>query len=211
VRHDHAIGASRGGGGIDFGRVFLIVIGIHAAIGLGVLWMAKTDAGQQFAKTYNIKLFEPPKPPEPDKKVADEPPPPPPPKIDKPIEAPKVASAAPSAAAAAPSIGGGALGSSWGGKFAGGNFDGPEGAFHAGVTRVFREAYQQPSTSFGAAEIEMVVGGSGQVQSYKLAKSSGDASNDQALLAAAQKVQARGVPAPPEGKSREVTVRFFPR
>jgi len=202
VKHHGAIGASRGGGGIDFGRVFLIVIGIHAAIGLGVLWMAKTDAGRQFAKTYNIKLFQPPKPPEPEKKVADEPPPPPP-KVEKPIEAPKVASAA-------PSIGGGAIGSSWGGKFAGGNFDGPEGAFHAGVTRLFREAYQQPSTSFGAAEIELTVSGAGAVQSFRLAKSSGDAADDQALLEAARKVQTRGVPAPPENKPREVTVRFLP-
>lgn len=209
MKHHHTIGGSRGGNSIDFGRVFLIVIGIHAAIGLGVLWMAKTDAGRQFAKTYNIKLFEPPKPPEPEKKLADEPPPPPPPKMEKPIEAPKVASAAP-AAAAAPSIGGGAIGSSWGGKFAGGNFDGPEGAFHAGVTRIFREAYQQPSTSFGPAELELTVAGNGQVQSYKLTKSSGESTNDQALLAAAQKVQARGVPAPPENKPRDVTVRFLP-
>ena len=208
MKHHGAIGASRGGGGIDFGRVFLIVIGIHAAIGLGVLWMAKTDAGRQFAKTYNIKLFQPPKPPEPEKKVADEPPPPPP-KVEKPIEAPKVASAAPSGPAA-PSIGGGAIGSSWGGKFAGGNFDGPEGAFHAGVTRLFREAYQQPSTNFGAAEIELTVSGAGAVQSFRLAKSSGDSADDQALLEAARKVQARGVPAPPENKPREVTVRFLP-
>jgi len=209
VRHQ-AIGASRGGGGIDFGRVFLIVVAIHAAIGLGVLWMAKTDAGRQFAKTYNIKLFQPEKPPEPEKKTADEPPPPPPPKIDKPLEAPKLAAAAPSGAAA-PSIGGGgSIGSSWGGKFAGGNFDGPEGAFHAGVTRIFREAYQQPSTNFGPAELELTVNGTGQVQSYRLTKSSGESTNDQALLAAAQKVQARGLPAPPENRARAVTVRFFP-
>lgn len=210
MKHHHTIGGRRGGGSIDFGRVFLIVIGIHAAIGLGVLWMAKTDAGRQFAKTYNIKLFEPPKPPEPEKKVADEPPPPPPPKMEKPIEAPKVASTAP-AAAAAPSIGGGAPGSSWGGKFAGGNFDGPEGAFHAGVTRVFREAYQEPKTNFGPAELELTVAGDGQVRAYKLTRSSGESTNDQALLAAAQKVQGRGLPAPPENKPRQVTVRFFPR
>lgn len=208
MRHQ-AIGGSRGGGSIDFGRVFLIVIGIHAALGLGVLWMAKTDAGRQFAKTYNIKLFQPQKPPEPEKKTADEPPPPPPPKLERPIEAPKLASSAPSAAAA-PSIGGGNVGSSWGGKFAGGNFDGPEGAFHAGVTRVFREAYQEPTTSFGPAEVELTVAGSGRVQSYKLTKSSGDATDDQALLAAAQKVQSRGLPAPPENRPRAVTVRLYP-
>ena len=126
-------------------------------------------------------------------------------------ELPKVASAPPTGAVAAPKIGGGAPGASWGGKFAGGNFDGPEGAFHAGVTRVFRDAYQQPKTEFGAAEVELTVSGSGQVSSFRLAKSSGDPTNDQALLAAARTVQSRGVPAPPESKPRAVTVRFYPR
>jgi len=110
----------------------------------------------------------------------------------------------------APSIGAGQVGSSWSGKFAGPNFEGPEGAFHAGVTRMFREAYQQPKTNFGPAELELIVSGSGQVQSYRPTKSSGDATDDQALLAAAQRVQARGVPAPPENRKREVTVRFYP-
>jgi TonB family protein len=212
VKHHGAIGESRKSeGGFDFGRVFLIVVGIHALFGLGLLWMAKTSTGQQFAKTYNIKLFQPEKPPEPEKQVAEEPPPPPPPVEMPKTELPKVSSAPPSGAVAAPKIGGGAPGASWSGKFAGGNFDGPEGAFHAGVTRVFREAYQQPKTEFGAAEVELTVSGSGQVSSFRLAKSSGDATNDQALLAAARSVQSRGVPTPPENKPRAVTVRFYPR
>lgn len=213
MKHHGAIGESRrGGGGFDFGRVFLIVVGIHALFGAGLLWMANTSSGQQFAKTYNIKLFEPEKPPEPEQEVAEQPPPPPPPAVEAPkVEMPQVASAAPSAAVAAPKIGGGAPGASWGGKFAGGNFDGPEGAFHAGVTRVFRDAYQQPKTDFGAAEVELTVSGSGKVSSFRLAKSSGDPANDQALLTAARAVQTRGVPAPPENRPRAVTVRFYPR
>ena len=213
MKHHGAIGESRGGGSFEFGRVFLIVVGIHVLFGLGLLWMAKTGAGQNFAKTYNIKLFQPEKPPEPEKKeVAEEPPPPPPPPVEAPkAELPQVSSAPPSGGVAAPTIGGGAPGANWTGKFAGGSFDGPEGAFHAGVTRLFREAYQQPQTNFGAAEVELTVSGSGQVSSFRLAKSSGDPTNDQALLAAASSVQSRGVPAPPESRARAVTVRFYPR
>jgi TonB family protein len=213
VKHHGAIGETRGGGSFDFGRVFLVVVGIHVLFGLGLLWMAKTGAGQNFAKTYNIKLFQPEKPPEPDKKeVAEEPPPPPPPPVEAPkTELPQVGAAPPAGGVAAPTIGGGAPGGSWSGKFAGGSFDGPEGAFHAGVTRLFREAYQQPPANFGAAEVELTVSGSGKVSSFRLARSSGDATNDQALLAAARIVQQRGVPAPPENRPRAVTVKFYPR
>ena len=213
MKHHGAIGETRGGGSFDFGRVFLVVVGIHVLFGLGLLWMAKTGAGQNFAKTYNIKLFQPEKPPEPDKKeVAEEPPPPPPPPVEAPkTELPQVGAAPPAGGVAAPTIGGGAPGGSWSGKFAGGSFDGPEGAFHAGVTRLFREAYQQPPANFGAAEVELTVSGSGKVSSFRLARSSGDATNDQALLAAARIVQQRGVPAPPENRPRAVTVKFYPR
>lgn len=214
MKHHGTIGRSRGGSGIDFGRVFAIVIAIHALFGAGLLWLAKTSSGQQFAKTYNIKLFEPEKPPEPEPETqtAEEPPPPPPPVESPQVQAPQVVSAPPTGGSApAPTIGGGAPGSSWSGKFAGGNFDGPEGAFHAGVTRVFRDAYQEPETQFGAAEVELTVAGSGSVRSFRLTKSSGDPANDQAILAAARSVQQRGVPAPPESKPRAVTVRLYPR
>jgi len=211
MRHSHSIGESRGGGGFDFGRVFLIVIGIHVLIGLGVLWMAKTSTGQQFAKTYNIKLFQPEKPPEPEHAEEPPPPPPPPPMEAPKVEAPKVAATAPSGGGPAPSIGGGSVGSSWGGKFAGDTFEGPEGAFHAGVTRVFREAYRDPQTDFGPASIELTVSGSGAVQSFRLTKSSGDSANDQAILTAARTVQERGLPPPPDNKARAVTVDLYPR
>jgi TonB family protein len=211
VKHSRSIGESRGGGGFDFGRVFLIVIGVHLLFGLGLLLMAKTSAGQQFAKTYNIKLFQPEKPPEPEEAEKPPPPPPPPPMEAPKVDTPQVASAAPTAAAA-PSIGGGgSMGSSWNGRFAGDSFDGPEGAFHAGVTRIFREAYQDPQTNFGAASVELVVSGSGAVQSFRLTKSSGDSANDQAILTAARTVQERGLPAPPENKARAVTVDLYPR
>ena len=207
----HEIGGRRGGSNFDFGRVFAIVVGIHVLFGLGLLWMAKTSTGQQFAKKYEIKLFQPEKPPEPPPpEVAKEPPPPPPPIEAPKVETPQVAANAPSAAPA-PTIGGGAPGSSWNGRFAGESFEGPEGAFHAGVTRVFREAYQEPSTTFGPAEVELTVSGSGAVRAYRLAKSSGDPTNDEAILAAARAVQARGLPAPPENRARAVTVHLTPR
>jgi TonB family protein len=210
MKHSARIGGSRGGGGFDFGRVFLIVIGIHLLFGLGLLWMAKTSTGQQFAKTYNIKLFQPEKPPEPETAEKPPPPPPPPPMEAPKVETPQVASAAPAAAAAA-SIGGGAPGSSWSGKFAGESFDGPEGAFHAGVTRVFREAYRDPETDFGPATLELTVSGTGAVQSFRLTQSSGDSANDQAILTAARTVQERGLPAPPDNRARAVTVNLYPR
>lgn len=214
MKHHGTIGASRrGGGGFDFGRVFAIVIGIHALFGAGLLWMAKTTAGQQFAKTYDIKLFQPEKPPEPEPETetAEEPPPPPPPVQTPDTPPPQVAAVAAPSAATAPTIGGGAPGSSWSGKFAGGSFDGPEGAFHAGVTRLFREAYREPETQFGAAEVELTVAGNGGVRGFRLTKSSGDSTNDQAILAAARALQERGVPAPPESRPRAVTVRLYPR
>jgi TonB family protein len=210
VKHHGNIGGSRGGGTFDFGRVFLIVIGIHVLFGGGLLWMAKTSAGQQFAKTYNIKLFQPEKPPEPETAQEPPPPPPPPPAEAPKVETPQVAAVAPSSAPS-PSIGGGTPGSSWSGKFAGESFDGPEGAFHAGVTRLFREAYKEPQSDFGAAAIELTVAGSGAVESFRLTKSSGDAGNDQAILTAARDVQSRGLPAPPDNRARAVTVNLYPR
>lgn len=214
MKHHRTLGGTRrGAAGFDFGRVFAIVVAIHALFGGGLLWLAKTSAGQQFAKTYDIKLFQPEPKPEPEPPQTAEEPPPPPPPIETPkIEAPKLA-AAPSAAATAPapSIGGGAPGTSWSGRFAGDSFDGPDGAFHAGVTRVFRDAYREPAGEFGAAEVELTVGGTGTVRSYRLAKSSGSSANDQALLDAARRVQTSGLPAPPENKPRAVTVRLFPR
>lgn len=212
----HRIGGGRDDTGFQFGRVFLIVVGLHAVVGLGVLWLAKTSAGQQFAKTYDIKLFtpEPPEQPEEPPKPEEAPPPPPPPLETPQVEAPKLAATAPSAAPPAPTIGGGGAGrggANWsGGRFVGGFGDGPEGAFHAGITRLFREAYREPATSFGPAEILLDVSGSGEVRSFRLAKSSGDPSNDRALLEAARAVQARGTPPPPESKGREVKVRFYP-
>lgn len=215
MKHHKAIGGSRGGGGFDFGRVFLIVIGIHALFGGGLLWMAKTTAGQNFAKTYDIKLFQPEKPPEPEETEVAETPPPPPPPVEAPkVETPQVASVPSAGSAPAPTIGGGgggAPGSSWGGRFAGDGFDGPDGAFHAGVTRAFRDAYREPQTTFGPAEVELNVAGTGHVRSFRLIRSSGDDDNDQALLDAARQLQSKGLPAPPESKARAVTVRLYPR
>jgi len=195
-------------------KVFAIVVGIHALIGGGLLWLARTQSGQDFAKVYDIKLFQPEKPPEPEK---PETPPPPPPPMEKPLEAPPVAAAAvaaPAPAAAGPAVGGSAVGGlNWGGgRFVGGFEDGPLGAFHASVTSRFRDAYHEPAKSeqFGPAKVELTVDANGGVRSYRLAQSSGSSVNDQALLAAAEVVKQRGVGAPPDSKARVVSVNFVP-
>ena len=132
--------------------------------------------------------------------------------VKAPIEAPKVASIAP-AAAPAPQISGAMrAGNSWGGKFVGGLEEGPLGAFHASVLGSFRSAYQEPAKEerFGPAVLEVQVAASGQVLSYRLARSSGSQLNDRALLDAAERVKQKGVAAPPEQKARVVTVNFVP-
>ncbi len=203
----------------NFTGVFAAVIGLHLLVGGGGLWLAKTQAGKEFARVYNVTIFEPPKPAE-EAKV--EPPPPPPVEEAPAIEAPAMDTPAVSAPAAslasaveaAPAIGsaGAGGGINWEGKFAGaGAFDGPEGAFHAAVTGRFRKYYREPSESFGAASLELQVGGQGSVESYRLVKSSGNPTNDQAILTAASRIQAEGVGIdPPENRGRVVTVRFVP-
>jgi len=201
------------GTGFPLARTFAVVVVLHVGVGGGLLWLAKTASGQAFAKTYNIKLFEPPKPPPPP--TAEQPPPPPPPPK---VESPDVPQAPPSAAAVAtaapsaalPSIGGG--GSGWNsGKFVGDSLvKGPDGAFNASVMGRFRKHYHEPPETFGSAELELGVSGSGVVNSFRLVHSSGSPTNDQAILQAAQQVQTEGVSAPPDGKGRVVTVRFIP-
>jgi len=201
-----------------FVTVFAVVIALHAGVGAGVFWLAKTQSGREFARVYKVSLFEPPKPEEIEKPEVEPPPPPP-------VEEPKIAEvaapaapapiAAPVAAAAvsaapAPSIGGG--GTNWSGKFAGADaFDGPEGAFHAAVTGRFRRYYVEPPEQFGPAELELRVSGRGAIDRYRLARSSGSERNDQAILVAAQRVQSEGLGiTPPEERGRIVTVRFVP-
>jgi hypothetical protein len=79
------------------------------------------------------------------------------------------------------------------------------------VTGRFRKYYSEPPDSFGPAELELSVSGTGAVRSFRLVKSSGNAKNDQAILDAASHVQSEGVGvAPPENHARLVTVRFVP-
>lgn len=201
------------GSSFPLAKVFIVVIALHVVVGGGGLWLAKTQSGQEFARVYKIKLFDPPKPPE---ETEPEPPPPPPPPVEQAVveQAPQVATpvvaSAPVAAAPAPTIGGGG-GANWGGKFAGAGFGGPEGAFHAAVTGRFRKHYSEPPDPFGAAELEVTVGADGAVRAYRLVKSSGNAKNDQAILQAASRVQAEGLGIqPPEERGRIVKVRFTP-
>lgn len=198
------------GGGFPIGAVFAFVVALHVVGAAGVYWLAKTTAGQAFAKQYKIKLFQ--EAPEPERQAEQEPPPPPPPKIEPqapPPSTPQVA-ALPQAAPAVggPMVGGG--GWSAGGKFLNRLGEGPEGIFNASVMGRFRQYYKEPPDPFGAAELELIVSENGAVRSYRLRKSSGHDGNDRAILEAAARVQSAGVSAPPDGKPRAVTVRFIP-
>jgi len=134
-------------GGFPLGKTLVIVLALHAVVGGFVAFLAKTQAGQEIARTYNIKLFQPEKPPPP--KQEEKPPPPPPPKVEQPQAPPPMVATVPTAVAApAPQIGGGGgaagAGVNWNsGNFAGG-FDGPDGAFNAAVTASFRKHYKEP-------------------------------------------------------------------
>jgi hypothetical protein len=198
------------GGGIPIARVLAIVVALHIVVGGGALWIAKTQSGQEFARVYHIKLFEPPKP---EVKKEEAPPPPPPPPVAQklPPPTPSMSVAKLPASAPAPTIGGGGV--NWNGsKFSGDALGkGPEGAFNAAVTGRFRKYYTEPPESFGPAELELTVTGSGAVSAYRLVRSSGLPKNDQAILEAAAHVQADGLGTPPpENRGRRVTVRFIP-
>jgi periplasmic protein TonB len=198
--------------GIPIGRTLGIVAGIHIALGAGLFALAHTEVGQRVIQEYKVKLAqekppekEPPKPPE-------EPPKPPP--EQKALEAPlpqvTAAAAAPSAAAG-PQIGDGGSGLAYGGKFAAPSGKGSAvGAFNAAVERRFRQHYKEPRDGFGAAELDVRVGAQGQVLSFQLARSSGSAGNDAAILAAAEQLKKGGVTAPPKGRERVVTVKVTP-
>ncbi len=185
---------------------------LHVMAGAGVYWIARTSAGQEFARTYHIKLFEE-KPPEPPKQ-AEEKPPPPPPKVEpvKPpaeSEAPRIASVAP---APAPSIGGGG-GSPWtSGKFSGG-FDGPDGALRAAITGRLRECMKElgvEEASFPAVALDFGVRPSGELNGIRVARTSGNAQADATAERVARCAAAKGSVAPPDGKGRIVTVQFRP-
>lgn len=202
-------------GGFQLGRTFTIVIVLHVVFGAGVFWLSKSTAGQAILKQYNIKLLAPPEP----EQAKQEEAPPPPMKTEAapppPQAAPQVAAVAPPAPSAqigGSSIGGG--GTSWSGRFAGGNFDGPLGAYHASVLGRFRQHWIEPEQAeqFNTAEIELVVTSSGAVKSFRIARSSGNQAIDQALMQACQKVQREGVGEPPEEQRQGsvVTVRFVP-
>jgi protein TonB len=199
--------------GIPIGRTLGIVAGIHVALGAGLFALAQTEVGQRVIKEYKVKLAqekppdkEPPKPPEK--------PPEPPKQPQKALEAPtpQVAAAAPTpSAAAGPQIGDGGPGLAYGGKFAAPTGKGSAvGAFNASVERRFRQHYKEPQGGFGPAQLEVRVDGSGKVLSFALARSSGNAGNDTAILAAAEKLQQGGVMAPPKGRERVVTVKVTP-
>jgi periplasmic protein TonB len=197
---------------IPIGRTLGIVAGIHVALGAGVFALAQTEVGQRMIKEYKVNLAQQEKKPEKKDPPKQEPKPPPPPE-QKALAAPPQVAAAPRAGApsAGPQIGDAGGGLTYGGKFAapsGGG--GAIGAFNASVERRFRQYYKEPKEDFGPAQLEIRVGAGGQVLSYELARSSGNSGNDSAILAAAAKVQQDGMPAPPKGRERLVTVKVTP-
>jgi protein TonB len=199
--------------GIPIGRTLGIVAGIHVALGGGLFALAQTEVGQRVIKEYKVKLAqekppekEPPKPPE-------KPPEPPPQQTALEAPAPQVASATPApSAGGGPQIGDGGSGLAYGGKFAAPSGKGSAvGAFNASVERRFRQHYKEPRDNFGAAQLDVRVGAAGEVLSFQLARSSGNAGNDAAILSAAEKLQkGGGVMAPPKGRERVVTVKVTP-
>jgi TonB family protein len=205
------------GSGFPMAKILAIVIGVHVVGGLGFTWLAKTTAGQELAKKYNIKLFAPPKPPE-QAKQEPPPPPPPPPKTQDTAPpptataAPKIASAAPPPSAVPMIGGGGGGGPNWaGGKFLGAGLgDGPEGAYRASVIARFRKHYEDNKQEFGNAELRLAVNRQGAVTGYRLTQSSGNADNDRAILEAAARLQQEGAGPPPADKGAIVTVRLYP-
>jgi hypothetical protein len=187
--------------GIPIGRTLGIVAGIHVALGGGLFALAQTEVGQRVIKEYKVKLAQekPPEPP-PQQKALEAP-------------APQVASATPApSAGGGPQIGDGGSGLAYGGKFAAPSGKGSAvGAFNASVERRFRQHYKEPRDNFGAAQLDVRVGAAGEVLSFQLARSSGNAGNDAAILSAAEKLQkGGGVMAPPKGRERVVTVKVTP-
>lgn len=193
---------------MPIGRILLIVLGLHVGLGAGLLVLAQTEAGRELIKTYHVKIAQD-QPPEPPKQEEAPPPPPPPPPVQEAPPTPQVAAVTQSAAVAAPEIGGSGSALRYGGKFTG-PAGGPLGGFHASVERSFRSYYKQPDGSAAAAVLELDVEGSGAVRAYRLARSSGNEENDQAVLAAAGKLQGSGVARPPSGKARRVQVKVTP-
>jgi outer membrane biosynthesis protein TonB len=204
-------------GGFPIARIVAAVIGVHVLGGLGFLFLAKTQAGQQLAKQYNIKLFTPPKPPEQAKQEPPPPPPPPPrtkdaaPPPPSASSAPKMASAAPPPSAA-PMIGGGGGAPNWaGGKFLGSGLgDGPEGAYRASTIAKFRGCFKDNMAEMGGGELRLAIDRQGAVKGFKLATSTGNTELDQEALRCAGELQRTGLGPPPADKGAIVTVRLYP-
>jgi protein TonB len=193
---------------VPVGRTLAIVAGIHVLLGAGVFMLAQTEVGQRMIKQYKVSLAQKEEKKEEKQPPKEEPPPPPP---EQKLEAPPPdVAAAPMANAAAPQIGGGG-GLAYGGKFAAPTgAGGAVGAFNASVERRFRQYYKEPRDDFSGAQLDLRIGGRGEVLSYQLARSSGNGANDTAILEAASKLQRDGVPAPPKGRERLVTVKVTP-
>jgi len=195
---------------VPIGRTLGIVAGIHVLLGAGVFALAQTEVGQRMIKEYKVSLVQKEEKREEKKEPPKrEEPPPPPPEQQMQAPPPDVA-AAPGPSAGLPEIGGSGGGLAYGGKFAApSGSGGAVGAFNASVERRFRQYYKEPREEFGAAEIELDVGSGGEVLSYRLARSSGNAGNDGAILDALAKLQKDGVIRPPDG-ARAVTVKVTP-
>jgi protein TonB len=193
---------------VPIGRTLAIVAGIHALLGAGVFVLAQTEVGQRMIKQYKVSLAEEKREKKEPPRKEEPPPPPPPQKLEAPP--PDVAAAPAAPGAAVTEIGGG------GGLAYGGKFSAPTGAgsavgrFNASVERRFRQHYRDPRGEFGPAQLELRVGSRGEVVSYQLARSSGSAANDASILDAAARLQREGLPTPPKGRERVVSVKVTP-
>jgi TonB family protein len=193
---------------IPLGRTLLIVVGIHALVGLGLVLAARTEVGKDLIKTYAVKL-KADKPPPPKDDQNQPPPPPPPPTTVQSAQLADVASSAP--ASSSVSIGADAGGSgalTYGGKFQAGNAGNLSALdrYTRGVGARFKRFYNQPEGEFAAFAVEFDVAATGDVRSYRLARSSGNPKNDHAVMLAADRVRHEGVGPSPDGVPMHITL-----
>jgi hypothetical protein len=189
-----------------------IVVGIHAAMGAGVVFLQKTEAGREIM--HKINFYQPPEVEEPE---TQEPEVEPPPVVEAPIEAPPVVDmAAPAAASAASSvsIGSNAGGMNWsGGKFVDRLGEGPLGAFHGCVIGRYRSCLGGWNELAKQVEFEVRLGANGKVVSSRMTRSSGSSDQDRVLNEALQCVQREfrcPLPADDSAAGRVITVKLAP-
>lgn len=199
----------------SLGTTLAIVAAVHIAAGGGLVWLAKTQTGQEFLKLYKINILKakekPPEPPapEPEPEPPPEAPPPPPPvqeaKPPEPVRAPPPETPR-MEAARPPSLPGSdnpfAIGKSRG------RFAGYADLLTGAIQQLYRQPPELPDDLEYAVLCQLVVDAQGKVMDARLVGSSGSQLFDQSAIEALSKLD--HVRPPPEGMSRTIVVKFYP-